>query len=191
LRHKWGVEEGELVLLYVGKFQAVKNLPELFLALAQLGALAPPLVLVGSGPEEQNWRGLARELGLRVIWHGFANQSELPAIYRAADVLVLPSRRETWGLVVNEGMACGLPALVSDAVGCMPDLVLENETGWVYPSGDVSALAAVLRQIAEAPSRVRSMRGTVIRHVERVCSLEELVEGTLAAVRAVAAGGKR
>ncbi len=73
---------------------------------------------------------------------GFQNQRRIAATYAAADALVLPSTSgETWGLVVNEAMACGLPVIVSDQVGCAPDLVLEDETGFTYPCGDVAALA--------------------------------------------------
>ena len=81
---------------------------------------------------------------------GFLNQSELPAAYTAADVLVLPSDGgETWGLVVNEAMACGLPAIVSDAVGCAPDLIEEGKTGFTHPMGDSAALAQCLMRLAE------------------------------------------
>ena len=73
---------------------------------------------------------------------GFRNQSELPTIYTAADVLVLPSdANESWGLVVNEAMACGVPVIVSEAVGCAPDLIDPGATGWTYPLGDVASLA--------------------------------------------------
>ena len=72
---------------------------------------------------------------------GFRNQTELPGLYAAADVLVLPSDGdETWGLVVNEAFACGLPAVVSDAVGCGPDLVEEGATGAVFALDDVGSL---------------------------------------------------
>ncbi len=81
---------------------------------------------------------------------GFQNQSALPAYYSAADVLVLPSDgRETWGLVVNEGMACGLPAVVSDAVGCAPDMIEEAQTGFTFPFGNVEALAEAIQRLVK------------------------------------------
>ena len=73
---------------------------------------------------------------------GFVNQSELPSYYHAADILVLPSETETWGLVVNESMACGTLPVVSDRVGSAPDLA--SGVGEVYPCGDVRSLAAAL-----------------------------------------------
>ena len=79
---------------------------------------------------------------------GFVNQSELPAVYASADLLVLPSDgQETWGLVVNEAMACGIPAVVSDAVGCGPDLIEPGRTGAIFPFGDMAALTAAIRNV--------------------------------------------
>jgi glycosyltransferase involved in cell wall biosynthesis len=80
---------------------------------------------------------------------GFQNQSEIPACYAAADLLVLPSDGgETWGLVVNEAMACGVPAVVSDAVGCAPDLIEPGVTGEIFPVENIESLAqAIIRFI--------------------------------------------
>jgi glycosyltransferase involved in cell wall biosynthesis len=71
---------------------------------------------------------------------GFVNQREIAEWYGAADLFVLPSDREPWGLAVNEAMAAGAVPIVSDTVGCAPDLVA-GEVGWVYPTGDIGALA--------------------------------------------------
>jgi glycosyltransferase involved in cell wall biosynthesis len=81
----------------------------------------------------------------------------MPSIYAASDLLVLPSdHQETWGLVVNEAMACGLPAVVSDAVGCGPDLIEAGRTGAVFPLGDTTALAEAVRStLALEPASVR------------------------------------
>ena len=89
-----------------------------------------------------------REHTLPVSFAGFLNQGEIPAAYAACDALVLPSDYgETWGLVVNEAMACGVPAVVSDAVGCGPDLVEEGQTGMIFPLGDIPALARAIEAV--------------------------------------------
>jgi glycosyltransferase involved in cell wall biosynthesis len=80
----------------------------------------------------------------------FQNQSLMPRTLAAADVVALPSASETWGLVVNEAQCLGRPVLVSDKVGCAEDLVEPGANGWVFPAGDVGALAGALRQ-AMAP----------------------------------------
>jgi glycosyltransferase involved in cell wall biosynthesis len=116
---------------------------------------------------------------------GFKNQSELPAYYAAADVLVLPSESETWGLVVNEAMACGLPAIVSDAVGCAPDLIEEGKTGFTYPVGDVDALAGRLAALAEMKLAGHDFAPALAEKM-RVYSVEAAVRGTVEAVQKLA-----
>jgi glycosyltransferase involved in cell wall biosynthesis len=84
------------------------------------------------------------------VFTGFLNQNAVGDAYAAADCLVLPSTgRETWGLAVNEAMAGGLPAVVSDRVGCQPDLVIEGETGAVFPCTDIDALAAAMTRVRD------------------------------------------
>src|SRR2546430_3298455 len=78
---------------------------------------------------------------------GFRNQSELPSFYDLCDVFVLPSTSEPWGLVVNEAMAAGRPVVVSDQVGCARDLVQNGLNGFIFPVGDVEALAHALTRV--------------------------------------------
>ena len=132
--------------------------PDLLLkAFAELvGDSRAHLVIVGNGPLELHLRKMQQALGLtRVHWAGFINQSELPAYYRAADVMVLPSRFEPWGLVVNEAMACGTPCIVSSVVGAGADLVEGQETGRVFRSGDVGDLVNALRSALDPDVRRR------------------------------------
>jgi glycosyltransferase involved in cell wall biosynthesis len=97
---------------------------------------------------------------------GFLNQQRIATAYAAADVLVLPSNGgETWGLVVNEAMACGVPAIVSDQVGCVPDLITDGETGFSFPCAEVAALADRMRWMAEDRDRRRAMRAPVLRRI--------------------------
>jgi glycosyltransferase involved in cell wall biosynthesis len=104
------------------------------------------LLYVGDGPlRSEIERCLRPRPGKRLVTPGFVNQSTLGAFYAAADLFVLPSAYETWGLVVNEAQQFALPVVVSDRVGCRHDLVAEEETGFVFPFGDVKALAARLR----------------------------------------------
>jgi glycosyltransferase involved in cell wall biosynthesis len=113
---------------------------------------------------------------------GFLNQTELPTAYVAADVLVLPSESETWGLAINEAMACGLPAIVSDAVGCAPDLIDVGKTGFTYPAGDCEQLA---RRIALIIEQKKQERYFGLSLHKKMCefSLDEAVQGTLMALR--------
>ena len=131
-------------VLFVGKLMPLKRPADLLRAVARLRGPAVEVVFAGAGELEADLRRIAAEASVRADFLGFVNQSELPAVYASADLLVLPSDQETWGLVVNEAMACGLPAIVSEAVGCAPDLIEPGKTGAIFPVGDVEALAAAI-----------------------------------------------
>jgi glycosyltransferase involved in cell wall biosynthesis len=157
-----GVEHGQMIVLFSGKLSRRKGVDVLVQAAKCLPAeLRGQLVLafLGSGElrdELETSAGVAPEIATRFI--GFQNQSRLSAYYHAADVLVLPSiHSETWGLVVNEALHHGVPAVVSEAVGCAPDLVEPGVTGEICGTGSSESLAAALdRCLAWAgPERVR------------------------------------
>jgi glycosyltransferase involved in cell wall biosynthesis len=145
-RASWGLGPSDFVVLFVGKLEAEKRLGDVIHAMAKLAPWAS-LLVVGSGESAGSWQSLAVRLGVRAGWAGFLNQSELGRAYAAADCLALPSERESWGLVVNEALATGLPCVVSDRVGCAPDLIGRGETGDIYPMGDVVALASALARV--------------------------------------------
>jgi glycosyltransferase involved in cell wall biosynthesis len=142
--------------------------PEVLLkAFAMIAEPKAHLVFVGAGPLETTLQKLQRDLSVtNVHWEGFVNQSALPAYYRASDVLVLPSRFEPWGLVVNEAMACGTPCIVSDVVGAGPDMVEGQDTGLIIPHDDVEALAAALRMACDPELRQR-WRGNILLVLEK------------------------
>ena len=190
-RASWGVAPGEAVLLFAGKLQDKKRPGDLLAAAAELSARgrAARAVFVGSGPLESSLRAEASRLGVAAHFAGFQNQTALPALYAAADALVLPSDGgETWGLVVNEAMACGTPAVVSDAVGCGPDLVRDTEagrTGAVFPLGQVAALADAVERVL--PSVGTPALALALRETVDVYSLDTAVAGTLRAAQRAAA----
>ncbi|MCA0303454.1 MAG: glycosyltransferase family 4 protein [Proteobacteria bacterium] len=144
-------------LLFVGKLIERKHPADLVRAAARIDDVPVEVAFAGSGELEPSLRQIAGEAGVAATFLGFRNQSELPAVYASADLLVLPSDGlETWGLVVNEAMACGVPAVVSDAVGCGPDLVEAGRTGAVFPLGDVGRLVtAITSVLALDPAAVR------------------------------------
>lgn len=106
------------------------------------------LLVLGDGPLRHELARSAGQLPVRCL--GFVNQADLPSWYASGEVLVLPSESEPWGLVVNEGMACGLTPVVSDAVGCAADLV--DGIGEIVPVGDIDALAQALMRAGRADS---------------------------------------
>jgi glycosyltransferase involved in cell wall biosynthesis len=131
--------------------------------------------MVGDGPQRRECEAAVRESRLPIRFAGFLNQSEIVRAYVATDAVVLPSEGETWGLVVNEAMACGKPALVSDRVGCGPDLVSPGETGFVFPFGNVQALASLMVDGASCPDRLMAMGAHARDRLNRQHSIEAAV----------------
>jgi glycosyltransferase involved in cell wall biosynthesis len=143
LRGQLGLASTTRVVLFAGKFVAAKQPRELLAAFLALRARDSALVFVGDGPEKSGLLEQAKAAPAGMVhFLPFANQTEMPARLLLANLFVLPSRGhyETWGLAVNEAMHMGVPALVSDRVGCQQDLVIEGETGWVFPATDAPAL---------------------------------------------------
>jgi glycosyltransferase involved in cell wall biosynthesis len=136
---RWGLKDNKPVVVFCGKLIPRKR-PLDLAAAVRLLPFEVNTLFVGDGSLADSVRAsLIRGAG---VVTGFVNQSDLPAYYHAADVLVLPSESETWGLVVNEAMACDTLPVVSDRVGCAPDLA--SDVGEVFSCGNVPALAAAL-----------------------------------------------
>lgn len=190
LRRQWSIPEQAACFLYAGKLEPKKRILDVLEALRIAANQAPHLhlLVVGTGELMPQARAAVAQHRLPVSFTGFLNQSEIPAAYASADGLVLPSDYgETWGLVVNEAMACGRPAIVSDRVGCAADLVTPGETGEIFPFADTAALARKLVQLA-ADSRALVELGKRARHrVMQQYGVQQSVAGTLAAVQYVLA----
>jgi glycosyltransferase involved in cell wall biosynthesis len=151
LRSRLALRVGSVVFLYVGRLEVHKGLQDLVSAFTELRATRQQdckLLLVGDGSMREN---LSKISGgdSQIICTGRLAGSALLDAYAMADVFVLPSRFEPWGLVVNEAMAAGLPVIATDRVGCTDDLVIEGVTGQVVPAEDVQALTVAMRQLLE------------------------------------------
>ena len=150
-RSELGIGTSETVILFSGKLSRRKGPDLLVDAVKLLDEPLPSrivLVFLGSGEMEAALKALAAAIPtVRASFVGFQNQSQLSPFYHAADLMVLPSRHsETWGLVVNEALHHGLPCVVSDAVGCAPDLIEPGTTGDVAQAGSIEDLAYALRR---------------------------------------------
>jgi glycosyltransferase involved in cell wall biosynthesis len=158
-----GLDADRPVVLFASKLQPRKRPRDLWEAYASLSPNGvdepwPYLIFVGGGSERAELEATVALTGWKSVrFVGFQNQTSLPSYYAAADVFVLPSEREPWGLVINEAMNAGTAIIVSDQVGAAPDLVHEGVNGYVVPVGDVQGLAARLRHITSNPALARSM----------------------------------
>jgi glycosyltransferase involved in cell wall biosynthesis len=156
VRASWGLDNAEKIVLFCAKLQPWKRPLDLLRAFAAAEIPRSTLLFAGDGPLRASIEAEASALGLgqRVRVLGFVNQSQLPAVYRASDIMVIPSEYEPFGLVVNEAMLCGCVVIASDRVGAVRDLIFPGRTGYVYPCGDTRALATTLRHASADPSKL-------------------------------------
>ena len=183
LRARIGVGADDVVVLVVGKLMGFKRPLDVVRALARLDRRAI-VVFVGDGELRAAVEEELSASGVRGIVTGFINQSDLPDWYAAGDVAVLASDFEKWGLVVNEAMACGLPIVASDLVGCVPDLVREGQSGAVFRARDPEALAAALRPLVEQPA-LREQLAEGARRLVAGYDVAAAADGIVAAATAV------
>jgi glycosyltransferase involved in cell wall biosynthesis len=150
------------------------------------------LLIIGSSDDdgyERECVEFCRNNGLdkKVFFEGFVHQEEISLYYSISDVLVFPTHRDTWGLVINEAMACGLPVISSDAAGATDDLVANGRNGFTYPSGDIGRLAACIDKIL-GDDGLRSAMGKESLDIISAFTPKKSAEGFVAAARAVLEG---
>jgi len=184
VRAQYGLSEDLPVILYASKFMRRKHPDSLIRAAAMLRDRGHEAVvlLIGTGEMEAELRDLTRSLDLtNVVFGGFVNQADLPRVYAASDIFVLPASDEPWGLIVNEVMCAALPVVVGSLVGCVADLVHEGINGRRVKAGVDSSLADALEEIIADPARRLAMGRESLAMI-RNWSYEECRRGILAAV---------
>jgi glycosyltransferase involved in cell wall biosynthesis len=190
IRRAWSIAHDAVCFAFVGKLEPKKNVLHALegVRLARDRGKAVHALVVGAGEQLQAARAFCATHALPASFTGFLNQTEISRAYVAADALVLPSGfGETWGLVVNEAMASGLPVIVSDRVGSAHDLVIDGETGFIFSYGDTTALAARISHLADAEDVRLAMGKSARRRVLSEYSIDRAVQQTLAAVALVTA----
>jgi glycosyltransferase involved in cell wall biosynthesis len=193
VRESWGASPGDSVILFCAKLQPWKRPLDLLRAFAKANLSNASLVFAGEGPLRPQLESEAANLGIanRVRFLGFVNQSQLPAVYASADLMVLPSEYEPFAVVVNEAMCCGCPVIVSDRVGAARDLVAPVRPSFIYPCGDVAALAAALQTAIGDRALLQSFRRAVVAHMQ-TWSPAQNIAATMDAIRiAVSRLGRR
>ncbi len=184
------LDPGRPVILFASKLQHRKHcddLLEAYLALAPEagGEPLPYLLIVGDGEARPQLEARALATGLKTIrFCGFRNQSELPRFFDIASVFVLPSRHEPWGLIVNEVMNAGRAVIISDDVGCQPDLITDGVEGAVFPVRDIAALTAAMQRVLATPETIAATGRNALARIQ-TWSFEEDVQGLRQALAAV------
>lgn len=147
-RNKLKIDINEKVVLYSGRLIDIKNVSSVVRALSIINDKNITLLITGGGTNEDEIKSLAKKLGVNLIITGFIReQEELFKHYYVADLLILPSFIEPWGLVVNEAMASGLPVIVSKVCGCSMDLVLEDDNGYLIEPNDIDDISKKIYKV--------------------------------------------
>lgn len=182
-RTRLGIPSDAVVILFAGKLESKKAPALLIQAFDRLVHSSAYLIMVGNGPLEEQLK-LNYGKMQRICWIDFQNQSQMPVVYRLGDICILPSigPGETWGLAINEAFACSRPAIVSDQVGCAEDLVFPGQTGWVFPSDNVDALADTLEAaVALGRAGLRTLGSQAFAYIQKwnfehvACIIEQTV----------------
>jgi len=193
VRASWGVSPNDVAIVFSAKLQQWKRPFDLLRAFAKANLPNAFLLYAGAGPLLPHLESEAASLGIasRVRFLGFVNQSRLPAVYTSADLLILPSDFEPFGVVVNEAMCCGCSVVVSDRVGAARDLVAPVCPDFVFRCGDIDALAELMRKAIADPARLKELSRAALAHIQ-TWSPERNIAGTVDAIRtAVSRIGRR
>ena len=174
------------VILYVGKIYKGKGAFDLLRAFEKISATSEAaLVFVGEGKEKILLENYVKEKNIKnAYFTGFKNQSELPGFYAVSDIFVFPSKIDSWGLVVNEAMASGLPVVSASFAGVSYDLIRQDYNGFVYKAGDAEELKIYIEKLAENPA-LRDKMGKNSLKIISSWNYDACVEGILKALKYV------
>lgn len=155
-----GIPKGSKVVLFCGRLSSEKNPFHLLEAYHRVNNSKKVLLFVGDGELKESLEEYTADRHLESVhFLGFQSREAMPKFYAAADMLVLPSRQETWGIVVNEAMCFRLPVIVSNQVGAGRDLVKVGYNGFSFPAGDVSQLARHIGYIFDLGDEEKALMG--------------------------------
>jgi L-malate glycosyltransferase len=150
--------EEEFVLMHVSNFRPVKRVQDCVRILAEVRTQLPArLVLVGDGPDRSDTERLARELGVSDYVRFLGKQSALPEILSMADIFLLPSQQESFGLSALEAMSCCVPVVATN-IGGIAEVVRHGETGYVAELGDVRRMARYCIELLTQPKKLQAFR---------------------------------
>jgi glycosyltransferase involved in cell wall biosynthesis len=190
-RDKWRLPSR--FILFVGRLVPEKGVFDLLEAYSKLeGGVRSEvgLVFAGDGVSREELTQQAKRISPGAVYFpGFAQRDDLAGLYALAECLVLPTHSDTWGLVVNEGMACGLPIIVSTVAGCSADLVDDGWNGYVVPPRDSEKLSVAINGVVRRPEARQWMSAHSLERI-RSYSPETCAEGLAAAAISAGAGAR-
>jgi glycosyltransferase involved in cell wall biosynthesis len=191
VRTSWGAGVGDFVILFCAKLQSWKRPFDLLRAFAKLDQPQTRLVFAGDGPLRPQLESEADALDVaaRVRFLGFVNQSQLPAVYTSADLMVVPSGYEPFAVVVNEALCCGCPVIASDRVGAAADLIAPIQPDFLFRCCDIDGLAGILSRAVGDRAALKEISTRGIAHMQswsperNVAATVEAIERAVSRVR--------
>ena len=179
IRESMGLKVDDLVFVYVGRLESYKGIRLLLEAFAHIGLDGARLLLVGDGSERVLVDAAAANDG-RIRYLGRRNFEGVVAAFSISDVAIVPSELDSWGLVVNEAMAAGLPVIATDRIGAVDDMVIDGDTGIIVPAGNSNKLQEAMCCLAR-DSQLRQRMGSaaleLIQRWRKEDEAERLVRG--------------
>lgn len=157
LRKSLSLGENDILILFAGKLEEKKAPQHLLAAFLSINKPNVHLLFAGNGPLENELKQTSGD-NARVHFMEFQNQSQMPVVYQACDLFCLPSvgPGETWGLAINEAMACSKAIIASSKVGCAVDLVKDGVNGAVFEAGNISDLTSKLQELTHDVNRLKT-----------------------------------
>ncbi len=145
IKERYGISTGPLVT-YVGNLEHDKGVQDLISAVSQVGEKVQ-LLIVGDGPKKQDLVEQAKSANIRAIFTGIIPNSELSNFYSVSDLVALPTYHDTWGLVINEALACGTPVISTTAAGASGEILIDGKNGFITKPGDIENLSNCILKI--------------------------------------------
>jgi N-acetyl-alpha-D-glucosaminyl L-malate synthase BshA len=166
---------GEKILMHASNFRPVKRIGDVVRIFAKVRERIPAkLLLIGDGPERIFIQQLARELKLGGDVHFLGEQDQLEPLFFCADVFLLPSEQESFGLTALEAMNCGVPVIATD-IGGLPEVILHGETGYLSPVGDIAGMAAQALALLSDPARHERFKTQAQKRAEELFEAGKII----------------
>jgi N-acetyl-alpha-D-glucosaminyl L-malate synthase BshA len=166
---------GEKILMHASNFRPVKRIADVVRTFARVRDQIPAkLILIGDGPERLFIQQLVRELKLNSDVQFMGEQDQLEPLFLCADLFLLPSEQESFGLTALEAMNCGVPVIATD-IGGLPEVITPGETGYLFPVGDIADMASSAVALLKDPSRHELFRTQAKKRAERLFSADRII----------------
>ncbi|MBO8170739.1 MAG: N-acetyl-alpha-D-glucosaminyl L-malate synthase BshA [Bacillaceae bacterium] len=166
--------QGEKIFIHISNFRPVKRVLDVVRIFDRVHSKLPSkLLLIGEGPDKQKACQLVKELGLTDDVYFLGKQNDIAAVISVADLLILTSEKESFGLVALEAMACGVPVIATTAGG-LPEVVRDGETGFLKPVGDIEGMASKVLELMQDETRYRTFAEQSIRHAHHTFNHDKI-----------------